>query len=378
MEPPVTPLLDADARATFTESLDENFCVSAGAGVGKTTAIVRRIANLALHRHALEGNRLARLVVVTYGKLAAEELRIRTRDLVLQHLHQGAAGRQTLLADLRGAFFGTIHSFCLKLIRDEGRFLGLPESITLLEERDAAPLWERFCESDELLSLPLPPKLLEQVSRHLTFGELLALARQFGPEDTAAHRNFDLDSAPPVPDFAVALDDDGGRSKPATRAHQLHLRRWQEELANGGTFLQLPKYEKGSSSFLAAVADALKPYALWLNAAAGHLAALVAGAFTHYRLEKGLMTFQDQVYWCRRLVDDPVVLNRLRLRGYIVILDEAQDTDAEMFSILTEITRPIGGVPGEWPTQSEAPGPETGRFCFVGDDQQAIYGDVLV
>ena len=245
----------------------------------------------------------------------------------------------------------------------------------MLEERDAAALWERFCESDELLALALPPNLLEQVSRHLSFDELLGLARQFGPEDTAAHDDFDVESRPPVPDFTVALDDDGGRSKPTTRAHQNHLQRWQEEFANGDTFLQLPKYEKGSASFLAAVADALKPYALWLNAAAGHLAAIIARAFTHHRLDRGLMTFQDQVYWCRRLVDDPVVLNRLRLRGYIVILDEAQDTDAEMFSILTEITRPIGGVPGAWPTRTDAPGPESGRFCFVGDDQQAIYGE---
>ena len=372
---PSDPLLDAEARETFTESLGENFCVSAGAGVGKTTAIVRRIANLALHRQGSEGNRLSRLVVVTYGKLAAEELRIRTRDLVLQHLHQGAAGRQTLLADLRGAFFGTIHSFCLKLIRDEGRFLGLPESIRLLEERDTDALWERFCESDELQALSLPKGLLRRVSRHLSFDELLALARQFGPDDAASHHGFDVESRPPTPNFAVALDDDGGRSKPTTQAHQLHLQRWQEELANGDSYLPLPEYKKGSGSFLAAVDNALEPYTLWLNAAAGHLAAQIAQAFTHYRLDKGLMTFHDQIYWCRRLVDDPVVLNRLRLRGYIVILDEAQDTDAEMFSILTEITRPIGGVPGAWPREADAPGPENGRFCFVGDDQQAIYGE---
>ena len=124
------PLIDADARTAFTENLDENFCVSAGAGAGKTTAIVRRIANLALRRHRQPAV-LSRLVVVTYGKLAAEELRVRTRDLVLQQLEPSAAGRQTLLSELRGAFFGTIHSFCLKLIRDHGRFLGLPEHLDL-------------------------------------------------------------------------------------------------------------------------------------------------------------------------------------------------------------------------------------------------------
>ena len=271
--------------------------------------------------------------------------------------------------------FGTIHSFCLKLIRDEGRYLGLPENIGLLEERDAGALWERFTESDELLGLSLPPCLLERVGRHLSFDELLTLARQFGPDDAVALGNFDAEIMPPTPDFSVALDDDGGRSRPTTRQHQEHLRRWQEELANGDSLLPLPKYEKGSASFLAAVDAALEPYARWLNAAAAHLAAEIARAFTRYRLDKGLMTFADQVYWCRRLVDDPVVLNRLRLRGYIVILDEAQDTDAEMFSILTEITRPSGGMPGAWPVEEGVPGPEAGRFCFVGDDQQAIYGE---
>ena len=46
-----------------------------------------------------------------------------------------------------------------------------------------------------------------------------------------------------------------------------------------------------------------------------------------------------------------------------------------MWTILTEITRPAGAVPGEWPGAGDAPGPEPGRFCFVGDDQQAIYGE---
>ncbi len=373
-DPPAAPLLDAEARDTFTGTLDENFCVSAGAGVGKTTAIVRRIVNLALRRNERPGV-LSRLVVVTYGKLAAEELRIRARDLVLEHLDKSSHGRQTLLADLRGAFFGTIHSFCLKLIRDEGRFLGLPETIGLLEDRDAGKLWEKFCESDELLSLELPSALLERVSRHLTFDQLLDLARQFGPDETEVATAFDPEAAPPAPDFSVALDDDGGRSKEKTRENQRHLRRWQEEFASDAAFLQLPEYKNGSGSFLAAVDAALEPYARWLNAAAGCLAVKIARAYRDYRLDKGLMTFRDQIYWCRRLVRDPVVLNRLRLRGYLVILDEAQDTDAEMFTILTEITRPAGAVPGEWPGTADSPGPEPGRFCFVGDDQQAIYGE---
>ncbi len=368
-------LLDEDARRAFIEELTSNFCVSAGAGVGKTTAIVRRIANLALVRRREQPDLLSKLVVVTYGKLAAEELRVRTRDSILRHLDPGAIGRQTLLADLRSAFFGTIHSFCLKLIRDQGRFLGLPENVGLLEDRDNAVLWEKFCESEGFQALALPPALLERVSRHLTFDQLLELARQLGPDETDPPPGFDPEAAPPALNFSAALDDDGGRSKPKTREHQQHLQRWIEDFEGGAPFVKLPDYKGGSKTFLEAVAAAVQPYAHWLNDAASTLAAIIARAYRDHRLEKGLMTYRDQIYWCRRLVSEPLVLRRLRQRGYIVILDEAQDTDAEMFGILTEITRTMDAPPGAWPDDRHSPGPEPGRFCFVGDDQQAIYSE---
>ena len=109
------------------------------------------------------------------------------------------------------------------------------------------------------------------------------------------------------------------------------------------------------------------PYARWLNEAAGALAVRIARAFRDFRLEKGLMTYRDQIFWCKRLVEDPAVLARLRAREYRVILDEAQDTDAEMFAILTEIARPVNAevrhVAGP---ARRAVGPEPGRFSFVG------------
>lgn len=365
------PLLDEAARRAFAETLDENFCVSAGAGVGKTTAITRRIANLALRRHE-QPDLLRRLVVVTYGKLAAEELRVRTRDLILEQLDASAYGRQTLLAELRGAFFGTIHSFCLKLIGDEGRFLGLPDNAALLENRDEPALWERFCQCDALSDLQLPPAVLDAVSRHLTFDQLLALAREF-PAGTAGPP-FDPAESPPGIDLSSALGFVAKRGTEKTREHQDRLRRWQREFESGAPFLKLPEFKGGASGFLTELRAATLPYVRWLNAAAGSLAASIASAYQSFRLEEGVMTFADQIHWARRLIEDPAILRRLRERGFIVILDEAQDTDAEMFAILTEITRPVGSPVGAWPGDLAAAGPLPGRFSFVGDDQQAIYG----
>ncbi len=51
-----------------------------------------------------------------------------------------------------------------------------------------------------------------------------------------------------------------------------------------------------------------EPYARWLNEAAAALAVRIARAFRDFRLEKGLMTYRDQIFWCRRLVEDPAVL----------------------------------------------------------------------
>ena len=139
--------------------------------------------------------------------------------------------------------------------------------------------------------------------------------------------------------------------------------------------MQLPSYSGGSGTFLAAVDAALMPYAEWLNQAAGCLAVRIARAFRDFRLDRGLMSYRDQIFWCRQLLAQPPVLARLRQRGYIVILDEAQDTDADMFSILTEITRPGDAPLGGWPGTDGAAGPLPGRFSFVGDDQQAIYSE---
>ena len=39
------------------------------------------------------------------------------------------------------------------------------------------------------------------------------------------------------------------------------------------------------------------------------------------------MTYDDQIAWCRQLLESPAILEELRRRDWIVLLDEAQDTD---------------------------------------------------
>jgi ATP-dependent helicase/nuclease subunit A len=363
------PLHDQPARDRFQNELDANFCVSAGAGVGKTTAIVRRVTELARR----DPEALGRLVVVTYTKSAAEELRVRARSLLLREVAGEGRRRGDLLPRFRQAFFGTIHSFCLKLVREYGAELGIAPDTELLEEEGGDEVWARYCESPMLDAVPLDRLALDEVTRFLSFDELLGIARKIDP--TQAERLLAFDEPEPRPpfEFAGALADDGGRSAEVTRGHQEMLRRFLADFAEGAAFLRIPSYTGGGKTFLQTYQTEMFPFAAWLDRQAARLAARIALGYRDYRREQRLMTFPDQIAWCRRLLDSPAILQELRERDWIVLLDEAQDTDAAMFAILNEVTRPPGSTVGEWPEKSTAAGPRPGRFCFVGDEQQSIF-----
>ncbi len=358
------PLHDQAARDRFESELDTNFCVSAGAGVGKTTAIVRRVAELARR----DPRALARLVVVTYTNAAAEELRVRSRELLLR----GAAARGSdFLPRFRQAFFGTIHSFCLKLAREFGAELGIAPDTALLEDDDT--LWARYCESPALDAVQLDARALEEVTRFLSFDELLELARKIDPTQAERLIAANLREARPALDFSEALADAGGKAKETTQEHQETLRRFLADFEEGAAYLRIPHFTSGARSFLAAYQAGMLPFAAWLDRQAARLAARIALGYRHFRREQGLMTYPDQIAWCRRLLDSPPILEELRRRNWIVLLDEAQDTDAAMFTILNEVTRPCGAPVGEWPRKCTAAALRPGLFCFVGDEQQSIF-----
>ncbi|MDA1257430.1 MAG: UvrD-helicase domain-containing protein, partial [Chloroflexi bacterium] len=65
---------DQRARQSIVDDLGSNLFVEAGAGTGKTTALVSRVVSL-----IAEGTPLTKLVVITFTRAAAAELRERVR-----------------------------------------------------------------------------------------------------------------------------------------------------------------------------------------------------------------------------------------------------------------------------------------------------------
>lgn len=120
--------------------------VSAAAGSGKTAVLVERVIRRIEDRD--NPVRADRLVVTTFSNAAAAEIRERVEAALEERLAQrpddyGLRRQQMLLAK---AHIGTIHSFCLDLIRNNFQALSVPCDFRIGEENELALLRVDACE----------------------------------------------------------------------------------------------------------------------------------------------------------------------------------------------------------------------------------------
>jgi ATP-dependent exoDNAse (exonuclease V) beta subunit len=353
--------MDESARTRFRTVLDRNFCVIAGAGSGKTTAIVERIRELAVR----DLGALRRLVVVTYTNSAAIEFRSRTRQLLLETVTKADA--LIYLRALEQAYFGTIHGFCLNLIREFRSRLWLPEQFRVPKDAERDLLWEAFvadCPELELTRHPAARSLL----RVCTLNDLLELAKRFRPSRTLSPPTGRM----PLPDPAKI------RAAPVPRNAEKGKQRvveateaFVERLSHRSGFSPLPRRETTAKALKELFNEQMAPMVAWLEEAAAWFADRLARSFRQRCRQAGVFTYSDQVDMCLELLQQPDLLDQIRRREPIVIVDEAQDTDARMFQVFIELTRPPGEAFGTWPGAGKPPVP--GRFCLVGDPRQTIF-----
>jgi ATP-dependent helicase/nuclease subunit A len=131
-------------KSSLTESQQKavgargNVLVMAGAGTGKTKTLVARCLDCLDRERAS----LDELLIVTFTEAAAAELRQRLRR-ELETKSDAAPGddhwpRQLALFDI--AHIGTLHSFCLRLVREHFHELGLDPQLAILDEGEARQL----------------------------------------------------------------------------------------------------------------------------------------------------------------------------------------------------------------------------------------------
>jgi ATP-dependent exoDNAse (exonuclease V) beta subunit len=189
------PGADEQAAARIREALDVTLFVEAGAGTGKTWALVERVVSLVLGGMAIE-----RIAAITFTEKAAAELKDRVREGLEDGLrgHPERAGViRPALESLDRAQISTIHSFCQHLLRLFAAEAGVDPSFEVQDEitaeRRFQERWRGYVEGlsddehaaaviDRVLSLGMTTGELETLAKGLTSrAELLSLLAQSLP-----------------------------------------------------------------------------------------------------------------------------------------------------------------------------------------------------
>lgn len=362
------PPIDAPLRERFAKEIERSFSVIAPAGVGKTSAITDRIISIATSSEDLALSWLPSLVVVTYTNKAADEMYQRARNALIAR----RVGLPILSAFNR-AFFGTIHSFCVRLLKQYGHWAGLPARFEPVENDDE--LWAEFIRRTGHLAPNIEPEAVKSVIRTIDLDGLYFLARQLSKRPPV---QAEAPGLPPAVNIEGILAQKPKRknSEATYEASKRAAREWLALWKSGAPFAPAPTCRTSVEEFVEAWQRAFEPFMGWRRKAVLAVAADLAEAYRAFRRNLGALTFDDQIDLALALIKHPDAGARIRREGYRVILDEAQDTDPLQFVILTEVARPANAQ-GIWLESAGgviAP-PDPGRFCMVGDPQQSIYSD---
>jgi len=135
----------ADASVTFIGKVGNTaqkgvdcgpLLVIAGAGTGKTNTLAHRVAYLAMN-----GVDPGRILMLTFSRRAAQEMRRRARDIVKQALNEPLGGLNQVIAQ-RLSWAGTFHSMANRLLRHYARHLQLDPQYTVIDRGDSADLMD--------------------------------------------------------------------------------------------------------------------------------------------------------------------------------------------------------------------------------------------
>ena len=136
---------------------DCNILVSAAAGSGKTAVLSERIVKMVCREENPVD--IDRLLVVTFTKAAAAEMRERISQAILKRLNEDGGNEhlQRQAAIIHNAQITTIDSFCLFVLRNNFEDIGLDPAFRIADEGEV-----------ELLSQDVMKEMLEE---HFAKGE---------------------------------------------------------------------------------------------------------------------------------------------------------------------------------------------------------------
>jgi ATP-dependent helicase/nuclease subunit A len=315
----------------------KNLAVMAGAGTGKTTLLVDKIVRKVVD----EGLPIERILALTFTEKAANDLRKRVRDALVE---RGRSDR------IDRAEIGTIHGFCAHVLRQFPVEAGVRPDFQadegtafrrMFEER-----WPRWLDR-ELGPGAHRPRPWKDVLGEVDLRDLRELAEalaslSFPPsrrDGAETLREFAGRAAGGDPELAAAIS---GRGLPAKK---------------------LKKAGPEAASAVRLAEDRLRVD----DARVGLAVELVSDFAAEFRaalLAEGWVSFEEMLGKVHELLlsrEFPNVLELLRSKYEVLLVDEFQDTDPLQGEIIQRLA--------EGPDGKLVPG----KLFIVGDPKQSIY-----
>ena len=404
-------------REQVRQRLGANLFLEAGAGTGKTDALVTRLSEL-LATGTAKADEIA---AITFTRAAAFEMRSRLRSALEARLatEHDAAGKERLaemVDSLDGLAIQTIHAFALSMLREQPLDVGLPPVIEPLDDIQAGvefdDRWsewfrERIENDDELIAAL---RVAQRVGLTAPVDRLKQLAAMFGDRrQLLSHGMFEYKGQPPPPISTSRLSETLARAQEIVTEgpdqpdpddtmcrfiNDIVAPELESLVVLAGDTLELPaedfadlpsvvgnrkgsmaKWRKasGGEAALSTLRDILQDLQQEIDLALEPLrqqtvATLLTAAadfaldYAAHRRSSGRLTFHDQLVLARELLrSSGDARSRFRNRHRYILVDEFQDTDP----IQIELLRLIAG--------SDHHELRPGSLFVVCDPKQSIY-----
>ncbi|MBB1030043.1 UvrD-helicase domain-containing protein, partial [Dietzia sp. SLG310A2-38A2] len=411
-------LHDQPARDRVERDTAATLFVEAGAGTGKTHALVGRLSTLLL----TDGVPVDRIAAITFTEKAAAELRDRLRVHLVDRRDGGDHRADAALAGLDTAAIGTLHSFALRLLSENPLEAGIPPKVTAQQDTAEATaveaMWQECATvlfggdrdgSRSGILAQAVDDMLDAGVGTLAFREMVeALHRDWdrlpnGPLYSGGSPDSELPASPDLAEIVAAIgsiigwrescQDETDKLYQTLAKHEAWLTdlqsaatdrtaspTWVELLAkplgpgNGGkgpnwggaeTVKEIKEEIKRLPSICTEVLSAH-----WRPRIAIVLDALIPVIRRHAddRRRHGTLQFHDQLVLARELLQDRAVRDRVRARYTRILIDEFQDTDPIQLDLATLLT---ADEPHDGTGAVSVSG--TGRLFTVGDPKQSVY-----
>lgn len=391
--------LPSPEQQKIFDSDKRRMVISASAGSGKTTTMIEYISRL-----ALSGVKVKRMLVLTFTKAAANEMKERLM-LSLMALSDREEIRNQI-DDLFTSDISTIHSFLEKIIKRNLQVFPYLEGFRILDEKESAALMEEsFDESVDEMKQTQPEKFYDlfttirsnKTIKSMMFGLMSYLSAQVDKAEAIKRlqdydrnlndaKQFFVEKLSQLLKDAISLIDQCPAGNEKFAAHLLSARECLlidktdikefVKACAGIKFPTAPKMSnddplkamwqeiKDTKDEIKKVATRLDPDndEIW-NGGKNRVTVseifvlfdIFSRTYSESKQKINALDFNDLELNAEKLLDDPIVLEQLQDNYDYVFIDEYQDTNPVQEKIVKLIA-------------------QNGHFIAIGDPKQGIYG----